>query len=413
MPKAEDNAALDAPAEAAAAAGLKYVSDTRPGLRRRRAGERFRYIQADGSRLSDRGALSRIRSLAIPPAWSDVWICPYPDGHIQATGRDARGRKQYRYHPRFRAVRDSTKYQHVIAFAQALPTIRKKVRAHMARPGLPREKVVATVVYLLDKTLIRVGNDDYAKQNKSYGLTTLKNRHVEVSGAEVHFRFVGKSGREWTTKIRDRRVAAIIRACQELPGQELLQYRDADGAIQDVSSSDVNAYLREITGEDVTAKDFRTWAGTVLAGIALREVEAFDSEAQAKRNIRSAIERVAKRLGNTPAICRKCYVHPEILGAYLDGVLVRELTARSEKILRHHLSGLAPQEAAVLALLRARLKAASSRGSPQSLHEQLLASVAQSGKKAVRRRRTLRAKAKRAGSRAEDRQKPDAIALGA
>ncbi|MGB7036760.1 MAG: DNA topoisomerase IB, partial [Xanthobacteraceae bacterium] len=362
---------LVAPQDTAAAAGLKYVSDARPGLTRRRAGRHFRYLDAAGKSVSDKTTLQRIRSLAVPPAWSDVWICPFADGHMQATGRDARGRKQYRYHPRFREVRESTKYQHVIAFARALPAIRKTVRAHMRRPGLPREKILATVVYLLDKTLIRVGNDDYARQNKSYGLTTLKNRHAEVDGSQVCFHFIGKSGKEWTTRIKDRRVAKIIRACQDLPGQELLQYRDDGGAIADVTSTDVNAYLRDITGSDVTAKDFRTWAGTVLAGIALQEVETFDSEAQAKRNVRSAIEGVAKRLGNTPAICRKCYVHPEILSAYLDGALVKELTERSEKLLRDKVSGLEPQEAAVLALLRSRLKAASSRRKPPSLREQL------------------------------------------
>ena len=362
---------IAAPQDTAAAAGLRYVSDARPGLTRRRAGRHFRYRDAAGKPVSDAATLRRIRTLAVPPAWTDVWICPHADGHMQATGRDAKGRKQYRYHPRFRAVRDSSKYQHVIAFARALPAIRKTVRAHMRRPGLPREKVLATVVYLLDKTLIRIGNDDYARHNKSYGLTTLKNRHAEVDGSEVRFRFIGKSGKEWLTRIKDRRVARIIRACQDLPGQELLQYRDAGGAILDVTSTDVNAYLREVTGTDVTAKDFRTWAGTVLAGIALKEVEAFDSAAQAKRNVRAAIETVAKRLGNTPAICRKCYVHPEILNAYLDGALVRELARRSEKILREKVSGLEPEEAAVLALLRARLKAAASAPKPLSLRAQL------------------------------------------
>jgi DNA topoisomerase I len=376
-----DKSIAAVPAEAAASVGLRYVSDSRPGLARRRRGRHFRYVRPDGRGLSDRAAIGRIRSLAIPPAWSDVWICPFADGHIQATGRDARGRKQYRYHPRFREIRDSAKYQHVLAFAQALPEIRRKVRAHMALSGLSREKVIATVVYLLDKTLIRIGNDDYAKQNKSYGLTTLKNRHVEVEGTEVRFHFVGKSGRQWTTKIRDRRVAKIIRACQELPGQELLQYRDEAGTVQDVTSSDVNGYLQEISGQDITAKDFRTWAGTVLAGLALKEVEAFDNAAQAKRNVRSAIERVAKRLGNTPTICRKCYVHPEVLGAYLDGTLLRELTAQSEKLLREDLSGLEPEEAAVLALLRSRLKAASSRKGSGDLRDQLRRSAKAAGRK--------------------------------
>ncbi len=363
------------PEAAAASAGLKYVSDARPGFARRRRGKQFGYIDAEGRSVCDPKAVGRIRALAIPPAWSDVWICPFADGHLQATGRDAKGRKQYRYHPRFREARDGTKYGHVIAFARCLPAIRAKVRADMALPGPPREKVLATVVYLLDKTLIRVGNDDYARQNGSYGLTTLKNRHAEVAGAEVRFHFVGKSGKQWTTKIRDRRVAKIIRNCQDLPGQELLQYRADDGTIRDVTSTDVNGYLRDATGEDVTAKDFRTWAGTVLAGIALKELEAFDSDAQAKKNIRAAIECVAKRLGNTPAICRKCYVHPELLGAYLDGSLMKELTAGVEKLLRDQVSGLEPEEAAVLALLCARLKSASSQNGPASLRKQLRASI--------------------------------------
>lgn len=399
---------LVAPEEAAAAAGLKYVSDARPGLTRRRAGRHFRYLDPAGKGVSAKATLQRIRALAVPPAWSDVWICPFADGHMQATGRDARGRKQYRYHLRFREVRDSTKYEHVIAFARALPAIRKTVRAHMRRPGLPREKVLATVVYLLDKTLIRVGNDDYARQNKSYGLTTLKNRHAEVEGSQVRFHFIGKSGKEWMTRIKDRRVAKIIRACQELPGQELLQYRDDSGAVADVTSTDVNAYLRDITGSDITAKDFRTWAGTVLAGIALKEVEAFDSEAQAKRKVRAAIESVAKRLGNTPAICRKCYVHPEILNAYLDGALVKELTERSEKLLRDKVSGLEPQEAAVLALLRSRLKAASSRQKPLTLREQLAASV----KRTARRTLASRSSGIRAALRHPRPAVVDAAAVG-
>jgi DNA topoisomerase-1 len=299
--------------------------------------------------------LRRIKSLAIPPAWGDVWICPFVDGHIQATGRDAKGRKQYRYHPRFREVRESTKYEHVVAFAEALPDIRAKVREHMALRGLPREKVLATVVHLLETTLIRVGNDDYAKQNNSYGLTTLKNRHVAVDGNEVRFRFTGKSGKQWSLRVRDRRIAKIIRARQDLPGQELLQYVDDDGMPQDVTSSDVNAYLNELTGKDITAKDFRTWAGTVLAAMALNEVKSFDTAAEAKRNLRTAIENVAGRLGNTPTICRKCYVHPEVLTSYLDGNLVLEIKSAVEAELREDLDGLKPEEAAVLAMLRGRL----------------------------------------------------------
>jgi DNA topoisomerase-1 len=342
------------PKEAAESAGLRYVSDARPGIRRKKAGTGFAYTRADGSRLSEKDAL-RIKALAIPPAWTEVWICPFADGHIQATGRDAKGRKQYRYHPRFRDVRESTKYEHVVAFADALPGIREKVKEHMALRGLPREKVLATVVHLLETTLIRVGNDEYAEQNNSYGLTTLKNRHVAVDGNEVRFRFTGKSGKQWSLRVRDRRVAKIMKACQELPGQELLQYVDEDGNCRDVTSTDVNSYLKEVSGTDITAKDFRTWAGTVLAAMALNELEGFDSAAQAKRNLRSAIERVAAKLGNTPTICRKCYVHPEVLNCYMDGNLVLELKLEAERELRADVQNLKPEEAAVLALLRARL----------------------------------------------------------
>ena len=353
---AEDGQTIVDPKDAAESAGLRYVSDVRPGIRRKRSGKGFSYVRPDGTKLSDPQVVRRIRSLAIPPAWTNVWICPVADGHIQATGRDAKGRKQYRYHPQFREVRESTKYEHIVAFANALPAIRAKVREHIARRGLPREKVLATVVHLLETTLIRVGNDDYAKQNQSYGLTTLKNRHVAVEGSEVRFRFTGKSGKQWSLKLRDRRVAKIIKACQELPGQELLQYVDEDGKQQDVTSSDVNQYLKKITGQDITAKDFRTWAGTVLAALALKEVESFDTAAQAKKNLRMAIERVAARLGNTPTICRKCYVHPEVLTLYLDGSLVLDIKSEVESELRDELAALQPEEAAVLALLRARLK---------------------------------------------------------
>jgi DNA topoisomerase-1 len=343
------------PRDAAESAGLRYVSDARPGIRRKKAGTGFSYIRADGSKLTEKDVLKRIKALAIPPAWTEVWICPFSDGHLQATGRDAKGRKQYRYHARFREVRESTKYEHVVAFADALPAIREKVREHMALRELPREKVLATVVHLLETTLIRVGNDDSAKQNNSYGLTTLKNRHVSVDGNEVRFRFTGKSGKQWSLRVRDRRIAKIIKACQDLPGQELIQYVDEAGNFQDVTSTDVNDYLKEITGKDITAKDFRTWAGTVLAAMALNEVESFDSAAQAKRNLRAAIEKVAGKLGNTPTICRKCYVHPEVLNSYMDGKLVLELKAKAESELRGDVQSLKPEEAAVLALLRGRL----------------------------------------------------------
>ncbi|WP_334489540.1 DNA topoisomerase IB [Bradyrhizobium algeriense] len=343
------------PRDAAESAGLRYVSDERPGIGRKKAGTGFSYRRPDGSRLIEPDALKWIRALAIPPAWTDVWICPFPDGHIQATGRDAKGRKQYRYHARFREVRESTKYEHVVAFAGMLPSIRETVREHMALRGLPREKVLATVVHLLETTLIRVGNDDYARQNSSYGLTTLKNRHVGVEGNEVRFRFTGKGGKQWSLRVRDRRVAKIIRACHELPGQELLQYIDEPGNCQDVTSTDVNEYLKAITGKDITAKDFRTWAGTVLAAMALSELESFDSAAQAKRNLRGAIEKVSARLGNTPTICRKCYIHPEVLNSYMDGNLVLEIKSQAESELRNAVVNLKPEEAAVLALLRGRL----------------------------------------------------------
>jgi DNA topoisomerase I len=352
------------PKDAAELAGLRYVSDSRPGIRRKKSGKGFTYVRPDGTKVCDPYVLTRIRSLAIPPAWTEVWICPVADGHIQATGRDARGRKQYRYHPLFRDVRESTKYEHVVAFANLLPTIRAKVREHMALPGLPREKVLATVVHLLEMTLIRVGNDDYAKQNNSYGLTTLKNRHVAVEGSEVRFRFTGKGGKHWSLTVRDRRVARIVRACQELPGQELLQYVDEEGKRQDINSSDVNEYLRQITGEEITSKDFRTWAGTLSAALALNELENFDPARQAKKNVRMAVERVAARLGNTPTICRKCYIHPEVVNSYLHGSLVLEIKSEVGRELCDKGAGLHPEEAAVLALLQDRLKQPTQDGSP-------------------------------------------------
>jgi DNA topoisomerase-1 len=279
-----------------------------------------------------------------------VWICTHPNGHLQATGRDVKGRKQYKYHSRFRELREGTKFEHMIAFANALPAIRATVNEHMTRRGLPREKVLATVVRLLETTLIRVGNDGYAKQNKSYGLTTLKTRHAAVDGSDIRFRFTGKSGKHWSLTVRDRRIARIIKACQELPGQELLQYIDDAGKQQDVTSGDVNAYLREISGREITAKDFRTWAGTVLAAVALQGFESFDSAAQAKMNLRAAIERVAVRLGNTPTVCRKCYIHPEILNGYLDRNLVLEIKSEVESEL------FTPEEVAVLTILKARIE---------------------------------------------------------
>ena len=343
------------PRDAAETAGLSYVSDDAPGIRRRKSGRGFTYVAPNGRKVDDDGTLARIRKLAIPPAYSDVWICPKANGHIQATGRDAKGRKQYRYHEAFRDIRESTKYEHMLAFAHALPAIRKTIDEHMSLRGLPRPKVLATVVHLLENTLIRIGNADYAKQNKSYGLTTLRDPHVRVEGAELRFEFKGKSGKAWKLRVKDRRVARIVTACQDLPGQDLFQYLDDEGNRQTITSSDVNAYLRDITGEDFTAKDFRTWAGTVLAALALSEFEQFDDEAKAKKNIRAAIESVSSRLGNTPTICRKCYVHPEILSCYLDGDLLLDVKEEVEAELRDLLEGLKPEEAAVLTLLKARL----------------------------------------------------------
>jgi DNA topoisomerase-1 len=344
------------PSEVAESAGLSYVSDERPGIRREPQGNGFRYLKPDGSNVTDEAVLERIRKLAIPPAWTQVWICPKANGHLQATGRDARGRKQYRYHPQFRELSEANKYEHMLEFARALPALRAKVAEHMALRGLPREKVLATVVHLLETTLIRVGNDDYAKQNRSYGLTTLRNPHVKVEGSELRFQFQGKSGKTWRLQVRDRRVAKIVKACQELPGQDLFQYLDESGEQRSVSSADVNAYLREISGRDITAKDFRTWAGTVLAALALQEFQSFDTKAAAKQNVRAAIEKVAARLGNTPTICRKCYVHPEILSSYAEGAMLLEIKERVEEELREDLASLRPEEAAVLSLLEARLK---------------------------------------------------------
>jgi DNA topoisomerase-1 len=343
------------PPTAAKAAGLRYVLDDRPGIRREPDKEGFRYFDARGEIIDDEATLKRIRSLAIPPAWLDVWICPQANGHLQATGRDARGRKQYRYHPKWREVRDEVKYERMIKFGKALPAIRKEVDRALSLPGLPREKVLATIVYLLEATMMRIGNDEYARENKSYGLTTLRNRHVKIDGSEVEFRFRGKSGVFHDVKVHDRRLARIIQRTRDLPGQDLFEYLDDDKQPHTVNSADVNDYLREITGEDYTAKDFRTWSGTVLAALALQEFEKFDSEAQAKKNIVRAIETVAEKLGNTPSVCRKCYVHPAVLDSYMDGSMVEGLLARAEEELAEDLHELQPEEAAVLAMLQQRL----------------------------------------------------------
>lgn len=342
------------PAESARAIGLRYVSNEMPGIRRVRSGETFRYLRPDG-RTADLDDLRRIRSLVIPPAWTNVWICPLPSGHLQATGHDAKGRKQYRYHPRWREVRDEAKYNRMVEFGRALPRIRRRVEADMQRRGLPREKVLATVVRLLEVSLIRVGNDEYARENKSFGLTTLRDQHVAVTGSKIRFQFRGKGGKRHALEIDDPRLARIVKRCQDLPGQELFQYLDTEENQQDVGSADVNAYLKEITGKDFTAKDFRTWAGTVLAARALQQFEHVDSQAKAKKNIVQAIEAVSQMLGNTPSICRKCYVHPAILKAYLDGALVTTLRRRADEKLVSSLARLRPEEAAVLAFLQRQL----------------------------------------------------------
>lgn len=350
------------PPAAAKAAGLRYVHDDRPGIRREPDGDAFRYLDAQGAVVEDEATLKRIRALAIPPAWLDVWICPQANGHLQATGRDARGRKQYRYHAKWREVRDEVKYERMIKFGKALPQIRKEVDRALSLPGLPREKVLATIVYLLEATMMRIGNDEYARENKSYGLTTLRNRHVTIEGSAVQFRFRGKSGVRHDVKVQDRRVARIIQRSRDLPGQQLFEYVDENGEASTIDSSDVNDYLREISGEDYTAKDFRTWSGTVLAAMALREFEKFDSEAQARKNIVRAIETVAAKLGNTPSVCRKCYVHPAVLESYLDGTMVEGLLARAQETLAEDLHELEPEEAAVLAMLEQRLAQESASG---------------------------------------------------
>ena len=347
----------DGSIETARVAGLYFVSDSSAGIGRRRSGKGFRYLVPSGAHLKDRAELARIRRLAIPPAWTDVWVCPFSEGHIQATGRDARGRKQYRYHSDWVRIRDEAKYDKLLTFARALPHISRTVHEHMCERGLTRNKVLATVVHLLETTLVRIGNREYAKDNESYGLTTLQDRHVsfERSGS-VRFKFRGKTGKEWKLKVTDRRIARIVRSCQELPGQHLFQYENDKEEACQVSSSDVNDYLREIAGTEITAKDFRTWAGTVLAPVALCELERFDSATVAKRKIRAAIETVAARLGNTTAVCRKCYVHPEILNRYLDGTLVQALKQKIRKELREEMALLRLEEAATLVLLERGLQ---------------------------------------------------------
>jgi DNA topoisomerase-1 len=314
------------PVESAKAAGLRYVTDDEPGIRRVRRGKGFSYVDPQGRTVKDPKELARIKALAIPPAWTDLWICPRANGHLQATGRDAKGRKQYRYHADWRSVRDETKFGRMIAFGEALPKIRERVERDLSLRGLQRGKVLAAVVRLLETTLIRVGNKEYVKQNNSFGLTTLRDQHVDVSGSTLRFEFRGKSGQEHSVEMKDRRLARIVQQCRDLPGQKLFQYLDDEGVRQSVSSEDVNAYLRETTGEDFTAKDFRTWGGTVLALSALLEIGICESEKEANKAVVEAVKRVSAELGNRPAICRKFYVHPAVIEAYMEGRLAEALS---------------------------------------------------------------------------------------
>ncbi len=345
------------PADFARAAGLRYVTDHRPGIARKKFRDKFRYANADGSPVRDAETLGRIKSLVIPPAWTEVWICKEANGHLQATGRDVRGRKQSRYHPRWREVRDENKYERMTHFAEALPGIRERVTHDLGLPGLPRLKVLATIVSLMETTHIRVGNVEYARDNQSYGLTTMRNKHVDVTGSEITFTFQGKSRVHHTIHLHDRRLARIIKRCEEIPGHDLFQYLDHDGNHHNVDSTDVNEYLREITGQHFTAKDFRTWAGTVMAAQVLHEFEPYQNASEAKKNIVAAIKRVASELGNTPSVCRKCYVHPAVLESYMGGMSKEEAKEKLDEEIAEqpHHHGLREEERALMSLLQQRM----------------------------------------------------------
>ena len=340
--------------EAARAAGLRHVNDAMPGIRRLVHGGGFVYRDAGGTPVRDKETLARIRALTIPPAWTGVWICASERGHVQATGRDARGRKQYRYHAKWRKIRDEAKFGRLIDFAEALPGLRRRVLRDMKLPGLARGKVIATVVRLLDKTLIRVGNDEYARDNGSYGLTTMRAKHTTVSGSTVRFEFKGKSGKMHSVDVNDARAARVVRVCRELPGYELFQYLDEEGERRTVGSEDVNDYVREVTGQDFSAKDFRTWAGTVFCATALANVGGFETEREAKANVGDAIKAVAALLGNTPAVSRACYVHPELLNSYVDGTFEQRWVVQPSRARRE--DRLRPEEAATLVFLKHRAR---------------------------------------------------------
>ena len=345
------------PVASAKAAGLRYVTTSDPGIERKRVRGGFRYYAPDGKQINDLQLLKRIRALVIPPAWREVWICSDPNGHLQAAGRDQRGRKQSRYHPRWREVRNETKYERMILFGEALPIIRKQVEHDLARPGLPREKILATIIRLLETTCIRVGNEEYARENGSYGLTTMHNRHVAVKGSTITFDFTGKSGVHHTIDIQNRRLANIVQKCHDLPGYELFQYVDEDGHRHTVQSSDVNEYLHQISGEHYTAKDFRTWAGTVLAAMLLREFEPYESQTQAKKNVIQAIKNVAERLGNTPTVCRKCYIHPAVLEQYYSGTMLQAIETEVAEQVDRQLNDLRDEEFALLRMLAHKVAA--------------------------------------------------------
>ena len=350
-----DATIISDPAEAAKSAGLRYVSDDIDGISRKRQGKKgFIYFDPKGERIKDSEQLERINGLGVPPAYKKVWICPLPNGHLQATGRDAKGRKQYRYHALWRAVRDQTKFTRMIVFSQSLPAIRERLDHDLSLRGLPKEKVLAAVLRIMELTRIRVGNEEYARSNDSYGLTTLQDDHADIKGSKINFSFKGKSGVEHEIQIVDKRLAKIVKLCQDIPGQELFQYEDENGDPQDITSGDVNDYLREITGQDFTAKDFRTWAGTVLAAAELAEIGSFTSQTAAKKNIVKALKTVASHLGNRPATCRKYYVHPAILEAYLDETL-HEVVQKHAEIMLESAHALRPEELAVVAILEERL----------------------------------------------------------